>query len=165
MRKHINEMFEEIYTKINETNSLSYFFPLDNHTSKSLFEQHREFFIKSYTSVSTRYIQYEYRFKYFTYVPVIEFSNFTPDLKPPMYRLVDKNGNTLVSCNLGYPNCYGIPGLEAHLGKPFNIVKEKISSVISEVEIDTLDDSSFYFDPKDEHIMEIVATEPLKKGE
>lgn len=52
-------------------------------------ETAREFFIDVYTSVSTRYIQYEYNFKYPTYVPLIEFSNFTPDKPAPIYRIVN----------------------------------------------------------------------------
>jgi len=101
-----------------------------------------------------------------TYMPVIEMSNTTPDKKPPLYQCVDsKTGEVLTSCELGYPSCYGIPGLEVHLGRSFEEVKKQIASIVSEREFDPYDDKTFYFVPEDHHRMRLIATEPLKKGE
>lgn len=58
MRKYMDEMFSYIYRKIKDLDSLACFFPTENihENGKTILEQHREFFIESYTSVSTRYI-------------------------------------------------------------------------------------------------------------
>jgi len=52
-----------------------------------------------------------------------------------------------------------------HLGKSYSEVKKEFSKVLSEKEYQPLDDHTFYFDPKDECTMRIIATEPLKKGQ
>jgi hypothetical protein len=89
MRFYINSLFERVWTKLQ---GHFYLFFVAQPKSK---EEAREFFIEAYTSVSTRYIQYEYNFKYPTYVPLIEFSNFTPDQPAPLYRIVNSEGKQL----------------------------------------------------------------------
>lgn len=99
-------------------------------------------------------------------MPIVEFSNFTPDKKPPLYECFDPaTGQILSSCELGYPSCYGIPGLEVHLGRSFKDIQKEIPKVVSEKEFDQYDDSTFHFVPDDSHVMRIVASEALQKGE
>lgn len=94
-------------------------------------------------------------------MPIIEFSNYTPDKKPPLYECVDSQGQVVASCELGYPSCYSIPGIEVHLGRKFEEVKNDIPKIVSEKEFDSFDDQTFHFAPDDSHSMRIVATEPL----
>jgi hypothetical protein len=76
-----------------------------------------------------------------TYMPIVECSNFTPDKKAPLYETYDPVTNeVLTKCELGYPSCYGIPGMEVHLGRPFSEVKKQISAIVSEREFDEYDD-------------------------
>ena len=99
-------------------------------------------------------------------MPLIEFSNFTPDQPAPLYRIVNGEGKVLTECTLGYPNCYGLPGLETHMGRPYSQIKSEVASVVSEVEIDEAGDAAFYFEPKESDLrMEIIARTPLKRGE
>lgn len=98
-------------------------------------------------------------------MPIIECANFTPDKKPPRYECVTPEGIVLASCDLGYPSTYGIPGIEAHLGRSIEDVKKELPKIVSEKEFDVLDDSSFCFVPDDTHTLRIVASEPLVKGE
>ena len=99
-------------------------------------------------------------------MPLVEFSNFTVDQPAPLYRIFDSQGKPLTECTLGYPNSYGLPGLETHMGRPYSEVKARLSSVVSEVEIDEAGDAAFYFEPNEPGLhMEIVARTPLKRGE
>jgi hypothetical protein len=133
MRKHMDLLFERVYPNIVRNDVLGKFCQDPSTTEKSKF---RELFIEAFSSAATRYIQYEYHFRYMTYMPVLECSNFTPYLKPPVYECVDAEGNLLTTCNLGYPSTYGIPGLEAHLGRPFSEVKKDLPKIVSEKEFD-----------------------------
>jgi hypothetical protein len=117
MRAYLYALFERVYPKLKDSQEL--FFVGVPKTK----EEAREYFIEAYTSVSTRYIQYEYNFKYPTYVPLIEFSNFTVDQPAPLYRIVNSEGKTLNECTLGYPNCYGLSGLETYMGRPYSDIK------------------------------------------
>jgi hypothetical protein len=49
----------------------------------------------------------------------MECSNFTPDLKSPLYQIVDKEGKVCTETTFGFPNSYGIPGIEIYYGKHF----------------------------------------------
>lgn len=136
MRKHIEGIFSHLYERFLACDSLAQFVPVASWTK----EQVREFFLESFQSAATRYIQYEFHLKYMTYMPFIECSNYTPDKLPPLYQCIDKEGGVVTQCNLGYPMCYGIPGLEAHLGRPFSEVKNELSKVVSEKDLDMVDD-------------------------
>ena len=48
-----------------------------------------------------------------------------------------------------------------HLGRSFEEVKKDLGKVVSEKDLDTVDDQSFCFVPSDDHTMKIVASEPL----
>ena len=162
MRKEMDAKFEDLYPRLVSTGTLGIFSP-DLTWSQ---EEFKQFFQTSFHSAATRYIQYEYHLKHMTYMPIIECSNFTPDKKPPLYQCVDsRTGEILTECELGYPSCYGIPGLEVHLGRSFEEVKKQIPKIVSEREFDQYDDQTFYFVPEDHHRMRLVATEPLMKGE
>ena len=100
-----------------------------------------------------------------TYMPIVECSNYTIDKRPPIYECVDSEGNVLSTCELGYPNTYGIPGLESHLGRGIEEVKKELPKIVSEVEFDVLDEHSFYFEPENSHTLRIVASEDLQAGE
>lgn len=66
----------------------------------------------------------------------------------------------------GIPNCNGLPGLETNKGIPYSEVKQMLSSVVSEIEIDEVGDDTFFFEPKDPGLhMEIVARTDLKRGD
>jgi|LauGreDrversion4_2_1035121.scaffolds.fasta_scaffold1651841_1 hypothetical protein len=69
-------------------------------------------------------------------MPIIEFSNFTPDQKPPLYKCIDSEGQVVAQCDIGYPSTYGIPGLEVHLGRPLEYVKKELHKLVSEKEFD-----------------------------
>jgi len=71
----------------------------------------------------------------------------------------------MTTCNLGYPSVYGIPGLEMHLGRPYSEVEKDLPRLVSEKEFDKVDEESFFYVPEDDHVLKIVASEPLKKGE
>lgn len=161
MRKFIYQTFDSIYEKIKSTGSVEKFFP-DSSASR---ESHAKFFEEAYQSAGTRCIQYEYHLKHLTHIPILECSNFTPDLRAPSYQLVDKEGNVLTETNLGFPNSYGIPGLEAYLGKHYEEVAKDFDRVITEVPIEEINKDWYYFEPNDDHTLKIVATEPLLKGE
>ena len=52
------------------------------------------------------------------------------------------------------------------MGRPYSEVKARLSSVVSEVEIDEAGDAAFYFEPNEPGLhMEIVVCTPLKRGE
>ena len=81
------ETFEKVYEKLRSTGSLGKFCPDPSFYCDK--EKLRDFFDESFNSAATRYIQYEYHLKHMTYMPIIEFSNYTPDKNPPLYECVD----------------------------------------------------------------------------
>ena len=107
----------------------------------------------------------EWQWKYPTYVPFVDFFNTTPDQPAPNYRVVNGKGETISTGSLGYPNCYGLSGLETTIARPFETIEHKLKSVVSEVEIDAGGDAVYNFDTLEEGTyMEMIASNPLKRG-
>jgi hypothetical protein len=169
MRKTLEGIATRLYESMRTAENLgvqvfSYFCPIDisEQQDPSAFT---DYFSECLQSAATRYIQYEYHLRYMTYMPIVEFSNYTIDKRPPIYETLDAEGKVLTRCELGYPSTYGVPGLEAHLGRGIEEVKKELDSVVSEHEFDVLDDESFYFEPENAHTLRIVASEDLEAGE
>jgi len=71
----MDQLFERVYAKILRNDVLGKFCEDPTTTEKSKF---RELFSEAHSLPASRYLQYEYRFKYATYIPITEMSNFTP---------------------------------------------------------------------------------------
>ena len=76
LQAHFDKEFEDTYEKIVKNGVMDKFCSDMESNSKGHF---RSLYNDSWQSVLTRIVQYEYRLKYGTYLPVIEFSNFTPE--------------------------------------------------------------------------------------
>jgi hypothetical protein len=100
-----------------------------------------------------------------THIPVYECSNFTPDKKEPIFQVVNKEGQVLVKTSLGFPNSYGICGLETYHGRHYEIVAKDFPRVISEHPIEPLSRGYFHFEPQEDHVFQLLATEALTRGE
>jgi len=81
MRKFIYDTFDKVYDRMLSINCVDKFFPDPKETRAA----HAKYFELFYQSAATRCIQYEYFLKYLTHMPIIECSNYTPDLKPPVH--------------------------------------------------------------------------------
>ena len=51
------------------------------------------------------------------------------------------------------------------MGRTLAEIKSEIPKLVSEKVFDTVDEHSFYFEPSDDCTFQIIASEPLKKGE
>jgi hypothetical protein len=79
--------------------------------------------------------------------------------------VVNIEGQVLAETSLGFPNSYGICGLETYHGRHYEIVAKDFQRVITEHPIEPLDPGYFHFEPQHDHIFRLLATEHLTKGE
>ncbi|CDW72890.1 UNKNOWN [Stylonychia lemnae] len=131
-------------------------------------DQTKENFVTQYLDAwqisQTRLIQQEFNLKYYTMAPMIESINHTQG-KHSICQVVDSEGNVLTENNIGNLNCYCIPGFEAVNGAYFPPSAEELETIITEVPIEMVKDSTSYFEPPEGSFFQLVSAYDLEEGE
>ncbi|CDW89462.1 UNKNOWN [Stylonychia lemnae] len=159
MRTQILKDAEEIYNKLLETGCVDKFCSGDQ-TKENFFQQ----YLISWQYVLTRYVWYEFYLKYHTMTPFIESMNHTHG-RYSFHQLVDSEGRILTQNTIGIPNCYSIPGFESINGHYFPPAQEELDKIISEIEIETVEETSFSIIPPEGTFFQMVSMYDLEEGE
>ncbi|CDW78169.1 UNKNOWN [Stylonychia lemnae] len=160
MRAQALQDADEIYIKVLENGCLDYFCPGEQ-TKENFINQ----YLEAWVITQNRIISFGFNLKYYSIIPMIEQVNHTPG-RSSIWQVVDSEGSVLTENSIGNLNCYCIPGIEAINGKSFLPPSEEVfETIISEVPIDVIQDTTSYFVPPEGSFFQLVSSHDLEVGE
>ena len=79
--------------------------------------------------------------------------------------MVNTEGQVLPETSLGFPNSYGICGLETYNGRRYEIGQKTSHGSLQNIPLSPCNLANFHFELHQDHIFRLLATESLTKGE
>ncbi|CDW80523.1 UNKNOWN [Stylonychia lemnae] len=152
---------DEIYGKVMEHGCVDKFCP-GEHTKENFVKQ----YFQAWSMTQSRLISFGFNLKYYSMLPMIDSMNHHTAKETSIWQVVDSEGKILTQNSTANLSCYCIPGFEAVNGPQYLPPSEQVlETIISEVPIGIVEDTTAYFVPPEGSFFQIVSAQDLEEGE